>query len=111
MAALVGIVLACIVFRSGFSATDSRSGVAVFCYDRAAFPGMKPWTSEQYRNNPDESKFAVIGDRTGASDTIIAGHLHYYDIEQRNGRDYVTGGQRAHRGTRAVRAMSVTSSG
>ncbi|MDB4444620.1 metallophosphoesterase, partial [bacterium] len=37
----------------------------VFRYDRAAFP--KPWTSENFKNNPDNFQFAIIGDRTGGA--------------------------------------------
>lgn len=30
-------------------------------------PGAKPWTSEEFQNDPDEFPFAVIGDRTGGA--------------------------------------------
>lgn len=41
---------------------------AVFHYDKAALPEAKPWTSENFKNNPDNFQFAVIGDRTGGAD-------------------------------------------
>jgi len=39
----------------------------VFTYDQSQLPKAKPWTSENFRNNPDNFQFAVIGDRTGGS--------------------------------------------
>jgi hypothetical protein len=55
------LLLAGIILLSGCS-------TAVFNYDRAALPGVKPWTSENFKNNPDNFQFAVIGDRTGGAD-------------------------------------------
>jgi len=40
----------------------------VFVYDQASLPKAKPWTSENFKNNPEEFRFAVLGDRTGGSD-------------------------------------------
>jgi hypothetical protein len=39
----------------------------VFSYDTAEFSGAKPWTSEDFRNDPDNFQFAIIGDRTGGA--------------------------------------------
>ena len=39
----------------------------VFDYDETAVAGAKPWTSENFRNNPDNFHFAIIGDRTGGA--------------------------------------------
>jgi hypothetical protein len=39
----------------------------LFSYDGAAVPDAKPWTSENFRNNPDNFQFAIIGDRTGGA--------------------------------------------
>ena len=55
------LLLAAIILQSGCSP-------AVFNYDKAALPQAKPWTSENFQNNPDNFQFAVIGDRTGGSD-------------------------------------------
>lgn len=41
---------------------------AVFTYDEAALPEAKPWTSEAFKNDPENFQFAVIGDRTGGAD-------------------------------------------
>jgi 3',5'-cyclic AMP phosphodiesterase CpdA len=38
-----------------------------FAFDEAAFPGAKPWTSQEFENNPAEFQFAIIGDRTGGA--------------------------------------------
>ena len=40
---------------------------AVFDYDETAVAGAKPWTSENFRNSPDNFQFAIIGDRTGGA--------------------------------------------
>lgn len=50
------------------SGCSTPAGPPAFQYDQAALPGAKPWTSEAFRNSPEEFQFAVIGDRTGGSD-------------------------------------------
>lgn len=40
----------------------------LFKYDDTSLSVVKPWTSENFKNNPDDFQFAVIGDRTGGSD-------------------------------------------
>jgi len=42
----------------------------VFSYDRAELSGPKPWTSEEFRNNPENFQFAIIGDRTGGANVL-----------------------------------------
>jgi hypothetical protein len=44
-----------ILYRSPSSAGIS----AVFRYDQAAFPKAKPWTSENFKNNPDNVPFVM----------------------------------------------------
>jgi len=39
----------------------------VFSYDTAEFSGAKPWTSEDFRNDPENFQFVIIGDRTGGA--------------------------------------------
>ena len=59
------LLLAGTILHSGCSSADSS---AVFRYDQAAFPKAKPWTSENFKNNPDNFQFAILGDRgSGAS--------------------------------------------
>jgi hypothetical protein len=43
---------------------------SIFRFDPAAFRGAKPWTSENFRNDPDNFQFAVIGDRTGGANVL-----------------------------------------
>jgi hypothetical protein len=43
---------------------------AVFSYDKAVFAQAKPWTSENFRNDPDNFQFAIIGDRTGGANVL-----------------------------------------
>jgi hypothetical protein len=46
---------------------ETQEATPSFVYDQAAFPGAKPWTSENFKNNPDNFQFAIIGDRTGGA--------------------------------------------
>jgi 3',5'-cyclic AMP phosphodiesterase CpdA len=39
----------------------------VFSYDTSVMSKAKPWTSESFKNNPDNFQFAIIGDRTGGA--------------------------------------------
>ncbi len=47
-------------------ATSSEE-TSLFAFDQVAFPEAKPWTSEDFKNNPDNFQFAIIGDRTGGA--------------------------------------------
>ena len=40
---------------------------ADFNYNADAFHSAKPWTSEDFNNNPDNFQFIVVGDRTGGA--------------------------------------------
>jgi hypothetical protein len=68
MTTLAGFVVAFLVLQIGINAAGDKSGPAVFSYDQSALHGAKPWTSENFKNDPNEFQFAVIGDRTGGSD-------------------------------------------
>ncbi len=48
-------------------ATNSGGNDPVFSYDDAAITGAKPWTSENFLNNPKNFQFVIIGDRTGGA--------------------------------------------
>jgi len=61
------LLLAGIVLQSGCSTTESGSGTDVFSYDQAAISGAKPWTAKEFRNDPENFQFAIIGDRTGGA--------------------------------------------
>ncbi len=65
-----GCMFACTVVQAGCSAPEDTTTTAAFSYDRAAFPGAKPWTSEDFRNSPDNFQFAIIGDRTGGANVL-----------------------------------------
>ena len=49
------------------SGPEDAQQAAVFSYDTAEFSGAKPWTSEKFKNDPDNFQFAIIGDRTGGA--------------------------------------------
>lgn len=39
----------------------------VFSYDQSVISDAKPWSSETFRNNPENFQFVIIGDRTGGA--------------------------------------------
>ena len=39
----------------------------VFSYDQEKITTTKPWTSENFQNNPENFQFVIIGDRTGGA--------------------------------------------
>ena len=43
---------------------------AVFSYDQAAIPDAKPWTSEDFKNDPHNFQFAILGDRGGGASPL-----------------------------------------
>ncbi len=65
------MILISIVLQSGCITNEQRvESQAVFSYDKAVFPTVKPWTSENFKNNPDNFQFAIIGDRTGGANVL-----------------------------------------
>lgn len=61
---MIPIVLA-IMMISGCGSVKRNE--QAFVYDKAEFPGAKPWTSENFNNNPKNFQFAIIGDRGGGA--------------------------------------------
>jgi len=47
--------------------SQGHGAEAVFAYDEGALPDAKPWTSEGFRNDPNNFQFVIIGDRTGGA--------------------------------------------
>ena len=73
------VLLTGIIIQSGCSP-------AAFNYDKASLPQAKPWTSENFKNSPDEFQFAIIGDRTGGANAqetfkIAVGQLNLLQPE------------------------------
>jgi len=64
--AWIACVSLMLVTACGTAEQPSRD-VALFAYDAAAVAEAKPWTSEKFRNDPENFQFAVIGDRTGGA--------------------------------------------
>ena len=48
-------------------AAPAEVQTTVFSYDTALFTEAKPWTSEEFRNDPADFQFVIIGDRTGGA--------------------------------------------
>jgi len=55
---------------SGCTAMQNSGKKAAFSYDTAAIHDAKPWTSENFKNIPDNFQFAIIGDRTGGANAL-----------------------------------------
>lgn len=49
---------------------NDEGTTTVFIYDKTALSGKKPWTNENFKNNPDNFQFAIIGDRTGGANVL-----------------------------------------
>jgi len=41
-----------------------------FKYEDSKFKNAKPWTSENFKNNPENFQFVIIGDRTGGANQL-----------------------------------------
>jgi protein-tyrosine phosphatase len=52
------------------AAEKDAAKVSVFSYNQAEFPGAKPWTSENFKNDPYNFQFAILGDRGGGSSPL-----------------------------------------
>jgi hypothetical protein len=51
--------------QSDTAAAGAAPDVSAFSYDQAEIPVPRPWTSENFNNNPNNFQFVVIVDRTG----------------------------------------------
>jgi hypothetical protein len=69
--ALAGVLLVGLSMVVGCASTPAETETVaqaeVFSYDEATFSASKPWTSEDFRNDPENFQFAIIGDRTGGA--------------------------------------------
>jgi hypothetical protein len=61
------ILVICKVFLLAVVILESGCSSALFNYDKAALPEAKPWTDKEFKNNPKEFQFVIIGDRTGGA--------------------------------------------
>ncbi|MFC1681335.1 hypothetical protein ACFL1S_06080 [Pseudomonadota bacterium] len=63
---LVGLLL-----LTGCASTSTTPGdmksTSGFVYDQSAISGATPWTSENFKNDPENFQCASIGDRTGGA--------------------------------------------
>ena len=62
LAFLFSMVLGCNPIQK-----KSEEMASPFQYDQTDFTQASPWTSEDFRNNPEDFQFAIIGDRTGGA--------------------------------------------
>jgi hypothetical protein len=60
----VGMFTFLALLVGGFSAA---AGCAEFRFDQEALPEAKPWTSHDFRDDPEDFQFVIIGDRTGGA--------------------------------------------
>jgi len=63
------VFLAGLSLLTGCASTSTTPGEmqspSGFVYDQGALAGATPWTSEKFKNDPNNFQFAIIGDRTG----------------------------------------------
>ena len=64
---IVGLTLFAGCSQMATTTQEEAQNTSVFSYDQAAMTGAKPWTSENFANNPANFQFAIIGDRTGGA--------------------------------------------
>ena len=64
-----GLLLTASLCLVGYSQADAQEpgDKAVFTYDETALPDAKPWTSGNFRNDPGNFQFVIIGDRSGGA--------------------------------------------
>ncbi len=67
MTPLVTALLSALVLLVGCPQQNAET-MSAFRFDEASMPAAKPWTSVDFKNDPDDFQFAVIGDRTGGAD-------------------------------------------
>ena len=63
----LGLFLLASCSQMATTTQEEAQKTSVFSYDQAAMAGAKPWTSENFANNPANFQFAIIGDRTGGA--------------------------------------------
>ena len=65
------LLLSAILLQAGWVRADQGAVTnTAFSYDKTALPKAKPWTSENFKNNPDNFQFVIIGDRTGGANVL-----------------------------------------
>lgn len=67
---LAGAALMFAFLQSGCQTYPGDSERAEFIYDSATLAAEKPWTSDAFKNDPDNFQFAIVGDRTGGANAL-----------------------------------------
>jgi len=67
---LAGATLTFAFLQAGCQTYRSDSSRAEFVYNSAALATAQPWTSQTFKNDPDNFQFAIIGDRTGGANVL-----------------------------------------
>ena len=70
VAVLTVLLLAGMFLQGGWSMVQIGFSTAVFHYDPAEVPKAKPWTAKNFKNNPDNFQFAILGDRGGGASPL-----------------------------------------
>jgi len=65
----ISVIIVTITFLSCNNSITKNENLrsSKFIYEEAKFSAAKPWTSENFKNNPENFQFAIIGDRTGGA--------------------------------------------
>jgi hypothetical protein len=61
------LLVAVVVLSKVVMAQNNAPASADFSYDQTRLSTAKPWTSQEFQNDPAEFQFVVIGDRTGGA--------------------------------------------
>jgi len=67
---LAGAGLTFVILQGGCQTYRGDSERSEFSYDSGILAIAKPWTSETFKNDPDNFQFAIIGDRTGGANVL-----------------------------------------
>ena len=70
---IISIIAALAIPPACHSAQEKRTEASVFSYDRELLARTKPWTDKEdkeFKNNPEEFQFVIIGDRTRGANVL-----------------------------------------
>lgn len=65
IATLLAMLLGC-----SSTTENSIQDAPVFSYDETVITDVKPWTDKEFRNNPSNFQFAILGDRGGGANPL-----------------------------------------
>ena len=61
------VLMITMLFACTQKVQKSNENIYAFEYDEEVLSTVKPWTAKDFKNDPDNFQFAIIGDRTGGA--------------------------------------------